>query len=118
MERGQIHRHAISARVFDQDLSEWNVIKVTDMSFMFYRVSAVNQDLSKRNVAEVINLDMMFNEATSFKQILRGEEWFDPNTNKRSMFDCPSGSISCERFQPQTKRISKSLSKYVSDRLW
>ncbi len=31
---------------FDQDISEWNVSKVKDMSWMFYGSAQFNQDLS------------------------------------------------------------------------
>merc|ERR1712032_164844 len=58
------------ASVFNQDLSKWDVSKVTDMGYMFADTSAFNQDLSKWDVSAVSNMGYMFNGASAFNQDL------------------------------------------------
>ena len=45
------------ATKFDQDVSEWDVSNVTNMSYMFYEASSFNQDVSGTKV------DGMFEKA-------------------------------------------------------
>jgi surface protein len=44
---------------FNQDISSWNVSKVTRMSYMFAGASAFNQDISSWNVANVTDMSYM-----------------------------------------------------------
>jgi len=53
--------------IFDQDLSGWDVSNVTNMSVMFAMASSFNQDLSDWDVSGVTNMNGMFYEASSFK---------------------------------------------------
>ena len=55
---------------FDQDLSKWDVSKVTRMEGMFFQARVFNGDLSKWNVGQVTNMDNMFSGANSFNQDL------------------------------------------------
>ena len=45
--------------IFNQDISQWDVSKVTNMSYMFER-SKFNQDISEWDVSKVINTEEMF----------------------------------------------------------
>ena len=59
---------------FNQDIGNWDVSKVTDMSFMFYHDSArvaFNQDISYWNVSSVTNMGGMFGNNTAFNQDIR-----------------------------------------------
>jgi len=61
-------RMFIGATVFNQDLSSWDVSNVTDMEGMFRSAPAFNQDLSSWNVSNVTNMSTMFANASSFDQ--------------------------------------------------
>ena len=54
--------------VFNQDLSAWDVSKVTEMTGMFEITSKFDQDLSNWDVANVEALNAMFRQATAFDQ--------------------------------------------------
>ena len=47
--------------LFNGDISEWDVSKVTNMKSMFQNASAFNGDISKWDVSKVTNMDNMFN---------------------------------------------------------
>jgi surface protein len=57
---------------FNQDISMWNVSKVTNMSFMFYNdaapVSTFNQNIGSWNVGNVTDMNNMFRGAKAFDQ--------------------------------------------------
>ena len=57
---------------FNQDISEWDVSNVTDMSFMFNNAESFNQDISRWDVSKVTNMSSMFEKCTSFDQDLSG----------------------------------------------
>jgi surface protein len=46
-------RMFFGARSFNQDISNWNVSNVTNMSNMFYFTESFNQDISSWNVSNV-----------------------------------------------------------------
>ena len=54
------------------DISKWNVSKVTNMNCMFMYSNGFNQDLSKWNVSSVKNMDTMFKECRDFN---KGLNW-------------------------------------------
>ncbi len=56
------------ARVFNGDISNWDVSAVTDMNTMFAEASAFNQDISNWNVSSVTHMGGMFRSASSFNQ--------------------------------------------------
>jgi surface protein len=55
-----------NATSFDQDISNWNVYNVTNMSYMFYSATSFNYNLSSWDVSGVNNMTSMFQYATSF----------------------------------------------------
>ncbi|KAF3978747.1 MAG: BspA family leucine-rich repeat surface protein, partial [Methylococcales symbiont of Iophon sp. n. MRB-2018] len=59
-----------SASVFNQDISGWDVARVTNMNNMFTFASAFNQDISGWNVASVTDMFGMFTGANAFSQNL------------------------------------------------
>ena len=70
-------RMFFGANVFNQNLGDWNVENVTDMSFMFASALAFNNggsdEIANWNVANVDAMDRMFANASSFEQVL--ESW-------------------------------------------
>merc|ERR1712196_447905 len=81
-------------RHFNQDLSKWDVSRVTEMGSMFHDAKAFNQDLSHWDVSRVDNMQYMFNNASSFKHRLCGAAWVNSKASKTNMFTDSSGSIS------------------------
>ena len=55
---------------FNGDLSKWDVSAVTNMNNMFRDAAVFNQDLSKWDVSAVTNMNCMFLRATVFNQDL------------------------------------------------
>ena len=73
------------AKAFNQDLNSWNTSNVTDMSYVFNGASAMNGELNNWNTTKVTNMDHMFFGASSFNQPL--DNWNTSNvTNMLSMF--------------------------------
>lgn len=58
------------ARVFDADISAWDVAKVKDTSYFLYRNSRFNTPLQDWDVSQVIEMEGMFAAATAFDQPL------------------------------------------------
>jgi surface protein len=48
------------AKLFNQDLSSWNVSKVTDMDYMFFGALNFNQNISSWDVTNVVFMSNMF----------------------------------------------------------
>ncbi len=71
------------AKLFNQDIGKWDVSNVTDMSLMF-NSTPFNQDIGNWNVSNVINMLNMFG-ATSFNQDI-GNWDVSKVTNMASMF--------------------------------
>ena len=53
---------------FNQDISNWDVSNVTDMSNMFIYANAFNQDISSWDLSNVTDMNGMFAYATAFNQ--------------------------------------------------
>jgi len=51
---------------FNQDIGNWDVSNVIDMSAMFFRATSFNQDIGNWDVSNVKNMNGMFYEASSF----------------------------------------------------
>ena len=51
-------------------ISDWDVSKVTDMSYLFYRAESFNQNISNWDVSNVIDMMGTFRDASSFNQDL------------------------------------------------
>ena len=74
-----------SARIFDQNISAWDVSHVTSMYGTFRYARSFNQDIGEWDVANVTNMVFMFTGANSFNQNL--SSWKVHNvTNMRHMF--------------------------------
>jgi surface protein len=58
------------ATAFNQDISNWNISNVLNMSAMFYQATSFNQNISSWNTSNVTNMYGMFYQATSFDQNL------------------------------------------------
>ena len=82
------------AKSFNQDISKWDVSSVIDMNGMFSDADSFNQDISQWDVSRVTSMRHMFYRATAFKQVLCGEAWVALKATTQTMFDGSSGSIS------------------------
>ena len=58
------------AHDFNQDVGVWDVCNVTDMNHMFHAASSFNNDVSSWDVTNVIDMKGMFYKASSFCQDL------------------------------------------------
>ena len=75
----------IGDRVFNQDIGNWDVSNVTDMSYMFSGAQEFNQDIGNWDVSNVTNMSYMFNNARKFNQDIGN--WDVSNvTNMYNMF--------------------------------
>jgi surface protein len=45
---------------FNEDISNWDVSNVTNMSWMFYDAESFNQDINKWDVSNVKDMSFMF----------------------------------------------------------
>jgi surface protein len=73
------------ATSFNQDISSWDVSRVTDMSFMFFNASSFHQDIGNWDVNNVTSMCEMFNGASAFNQNI--SNWDVSNvTNMGHMF--------------------------------
>ena len=57
-----------NAMRFNQDIGNWNIANVNNLSSMFYNCRSFNQDISSWNTASATNLSYMFAYATEFNQ--------------------------------------------------
>jgi surface protein len=57
-----------NGRNFNQPIGNWDVSKVTDMSYMFNGSTSFNQSIGNWDVSKVTNMSYMFNGASSFNQ--------------------------------------------------
>ena len=64
------HTFQWANRFNSKNVSKWNTVNVTDMSFMFYYTSTFNQSLKTWNVSNVTTMKNMFSEALAFNQPL------------------------------------------------
>ena len=71
---------------FNQDISDWDTSKVTDMRDMFNVATSFNQDISDWDTSKVTDMEDMFNGASAFNQSL--SSWnVSLVTNMRQMLD-------------------------------
>ena len=59
-----------NAKAFNQSMSNWDVSRVRDMHGMFTNAESFNQDISKWDVSRVRDMHQMFTNARSFNQDL------------------------------------------------
>jgi len=57
-----------NAQNFNQDIGTWDVSNVTDMSYMFYDAEIFNQDIGYWDVSNVQTMERMFQFAEAFNQ--------------------------------------------------
>jgi surface protein len=72
---------------YKPDVTEWDVSKVTDMSYLFHNIrnSDFNQDISKWDVSNVTNMEGMFKDCWKFNQDI--SNWnVSKVTNMKEMF--------------------------------
>jgi len=73
------------ASYFDQNISSWNTSKVTSMYSMFSSASVFNQPIGSWNTSKVNNMSNMFNFASAFNQNI--SSWDTSNVIRmKSMF--------------------------------
>jgi len=71
---------------FDDDISKWDVSNVINMRGMFDHAKKFDQPIGGWNVGNVTNMNKMFNHADSFNQPI-GEWNVDNVTSMRGIFD-------------------------------
>ena len=57
-----------NAMAFSRDIGDWDVSNVTNMTWMFARATAFNQDISRWDVSSVNSMHSMFQNAIAFDQ--------------------------------------------------
>ena len=57
-----------NCKLFNADISTWDVSNVTNMTSMFYGATAFNQPIGSWDVSNVTNMTIMFYGATAFNQ--------------------------------------------------
>ena len=79
-----------NAAAFNQDIGDWDVSGVTDMSFMFsssYNAMAFNQDISDWDVSSVNNMREMFRRAQAFNQDIGDWDVSSVNNMQRMFYN-------------------------------
>ena len=89
-----MHEMFRGAASFNADISNWNVLRVTNMQGMFIHAAVFNNDISKWDVSSVTHMDYMFWGAQSFRINLCGPAWVFSMASKTLMFDGSHGLIS------------------------
>ena len=65
-------------KIFNEDISSWDVLNVTEMIAMFLGAKSFNQDLRNWNVSNVKNFNGIFNETNMPSRLqLKGFEGED-----------------------------------------
>ncbi|WP_051349357.1 BspA family leucine-rich repeat surface protein [Chryseobacterium gregarium] len=76
----------LNAKAFNKPIGNWNTSNVTNMSEMFYYADVFNQDIANWNVSNVTNMSFMFNRAKAFNQNINN--WNVSNVqNMSAMFE-------------------------------
>jgi surface protein len=70
---------------FNQNISNWNVLNVQNMTEMFQGASLFNQNLSLWNVSNVSRMTEIFKDATSFDQDVDSWDTWDPNSYRKPL---------------------------------
>ena len=111
------------AKLFDGDISKWDVSSVTNMNSMFLGATSFNGDLSKWDVSRVRDMHGMFLGATYFKRRLCQDAWIHSKAKETAMFAGTFGTIArtvctitgtIPAFSPQSRAELKSaLDSYL-----
>lgn len=75
-------------RFFNEDISDWNVSNVTNMSCMFMHTTDFNQNIGNWNVSNVTDLSYMFYNAKEFNQNI--DNWDVSNVTDITGIFCKS----------------------------
>jgi surface protein len=89
------------ASAFNQDLSDWDLSSVEDMSGMFMNASSYNRDCFAWNVSNVVNFASMFEGATMFDQEMNA--W------------APSSALNFSRMFYGAKTFNQPLCDWMDD---
>ena len=81
-----MNRMFYRARAFNQNIGNWNVSGVTDMSSMFQYAAKFNQNIGNWDVSDVTRMSSMFQGATTFNQDISRWDVSDV-TNIGNMFN-------------------------------
>ena len=80
------------ASSFNQDISQWNVSNVTNMSYMFKGASSFNQDIGKWPIKRDCNTNRMFDDCLIEEETFEGKlygykiaEYFDLDNANEDM---------------------------------
>ena len=67
----KLNNESIREKIKNKDfenIKDWDVINVTDVSNLFYNMINFNFDISNLDVSNVINMSCMFEECDNFNQ--------------------------------------------------
>jgi len=113
----------LEASAFNQPLNNWNVANVTDMSYMFWHAAAFNQPIEKWNVGNVKNMTYMFAETSAFNQPLNS--WNVGNVQdmsfmfyKAAAFNQPLDNWDVSNVSNMTYMFYKALSFDQNISMW
>ncbi|KUJ59173.1 hypothetical protein AR687_24510, partial [Flavobacteriaceae bacterium CRH] len=65
-----LYRMFQNCKIFNSDLSNWDMTNVRETSNMFYDALAFNQNVASWNISNVTNMEYMFYHTTAFNQSL------------------------------------------------
>ena len=83
-----------NATNFNQDISSWNTLAVTNMSQMFQNATNFNQNIGTWITSSVTNMSQMFQNATNFNQSSIGNWNFSKITNINNFITYTKYSLS------------------------
>jgi len=106
-----MHFLFLGQKTFNQDISNWNVSNVTDMRAMFYEANKFNQNLNQWDVSKVTNMDNMFYRATSFNQPLSKWNTSNVTSMKKMFFDARSFNQSLDQWNVSKVKFHDSTFK-------
>merc|ERR1711904_767077 len=76
------------ATSFNQDISNWDTARVTDMARMFQGASSFDQPIGSWNVAKVDDMNSIFRDTVSFKQDISA--WSTSSAYSQAVESLPS----------------------------
>jgi surface protein len=87
------------AKVFNGDISSWDVSNVVSMDYMFFGAYKFNQDIGNWDVSNAMHMKNMFYHARAFNQNLSNWNISKVGDNKPANFN--SDSLLQESFLPK-----------------
>lgn len=104
-----------NATIFNEDISDWDVSNVKNMSGMFFGATSFNQPIGNWNVSNVTDMSKMFENATSFDQPIGN--WSVSNVTNMSLmfngatsFDQPIGNWNVSKVNDMNAMFAESTS--------